>query len=91
MKNELIVKWVVQLIGELCGESDDDKIGNSTNIYEELGMDSLMFMEIITRIESNYEITIPDELLAMESFSCVLNITDIIVMLLNEREEMING
>lgn len=86
MENELIIKWVVEIVCELCGEYDESKVLNSNNILEELVMDSLLFMEMITKIEKRYSIMVPDELLRMESFSSVYKITDIIVALIDGSE-----
>jgi len=44
-------------------EVSEEKIGSDTRFMEELGMDSMMALEILASIEKKYKIKIPEEYL----------------------------
>lgn len=48
------------------------------NLSDDLGMESMIFMEIIIEIEDEFGICIPDELLMIENFVSYENIVRII-------------
>ena len=48
------------------------------NIFDDLGFDSISFIQLIVDIERNFEIEIDDNMLLMENFSTVGQIENII-------------
>lgn len=55
-------KEIRTIIGSIL-EIDEGKIGLNTRFMEELGMDSMMALEILASIEKKYKIKIPEEYL----------------------------
>jgi len=55
-------KEIRSLIAEII-EIEEDKIISSAKLVEELGMDSMMALEILASIEKKYKIRIPEEYL----------------------------
>lgn len=51
------------------------------NIFEDLGYDSIQFIELIVKIETEFEIEIDEQVLFMENLSTIAKIADIV----NER------
>lgn len=64
-----------------------DEILDSTDLIEELGMDSITFVQLITLIEAEFNIEIADEDLAAESFSTIASITDLLIKQYNVKFE----
>lgn len=62
------------LIAEIV-EKDPAQIGPDTKFVEELGMDSMMALEILAAIEKKYKIAIPEEkLLQLATLSATVAI-----------------
>lgn len=58
-------------------EINESKIGLDTKFVEDLGMDSVMALEILAAIEKRYRIQIPeDELVKMSTLKEVIVITE---------------
>ena len=56
-------------------EIDESKIGLDTRFLEELGMDSMMALEILASVEKKYKIKIPEEYLTkVTSLNGMVNI-----------------
>ena len=58
----ILEKEIKSLIAEIL-ETDEDKVTSDANFVEELGMDSMMALEILASIEKKYKIKIPEEYL----------------------------
>ena len=59
-------------------EHDPGKITLGANFVEDLGMDSMMALEILAAIEKKYKIQIPeDKLTQMKSLKDVMNLTKV--------------
>jgi acyl carrier protein len=57
-------------------EVEPEKIAPEAKFVEDLGMDSMMALEIVASIEKKYKITIPEEaLMKLASLNDVINIT----------------
>lgn len=54
---------IKNLIAEII-EKDPAEVGPETKFVEDLGMDSMMALEILAAIEKRYKIAIPEEKLA---------------------------
>lgn len=66
------IKQIISTILEI----EPDKITPEARFVEDLGMDSMMALEILAAIEKKYHITIPEEnLTKMTSLSDVINLT----------------
>lgn len=53
------------------------------NIFDDLGYDSIKFIQLIIDLEGTFKIEIPEDMLIMENFSSVNQINDLIYNLLN--------
>ncbi len=54
---------IKSIIAEII-EKEPDEISPDVKFYEDLGVDSMMALEILAAIEKKYKITIPEEKLA---------------------------
>ena len=62
MTTNNIEKEIRALVAEIL-EIDEEKITPSARFVEELGMDSMMALEILASVEKKYKIKIPEEYL----------------------------
>ncbi len=53
-------------------------IDKNTNLVQDLVLDSIVFIQIILDIETEFEVEFPDELLTMDSLSSLNTIVSII-------------
>lgn len=53
-------------------------IDKNTNLVQDLVLDSIVFIQIILDIETEFEVEFPDELLTMDSLSSLSTIVSII-------------
>jgi len=60
---ENLEKELCSLVAEII-EIEEDKITPEANFVEDLGMDSMMALEILAAIEKKYRLKIPEEYLA---------------------------
>jgi act minimal PKS acyl carrier protein len=63
VQKELDRSELLEIIRECLGEADYEEIGENdfATEFTELGYDSLLVLEIATRIQDRYRIRIPDE------------------------------
>ncbi|OGW82839.1 MAG: hypothetical protein A2987_02000 [Omnitrophica bacterium RIFCSPLOWO2_01_FULL_45_10] len=59
---ETLEKEIRSLVAEIL-EVDEEKITPEARFVEELGMDSMMALEILASVEKKYKIRIPEEYL----------------------------
>lgn len=59
---------------------------NNINIFDDLGYESLSFVQLIIELEEAFDIVIPDDLILMNSFDTIGQIHDIISNLLKNKE-----
>ena len=52
-----------ELVAEILEEEDAGSIDGDANFIKDLGMDSMMALEILAGIEKRYRIAIPEEML----------------------------
>ena len=62
MKSVNLEQEIRALIAEIV-EMDEDKITPDANLVEDLGMDSMMALEILASVEKKYKIKIDEEYL----------------------------
>jgi len=60
MAGEDIKLEIRKLIAEIV-ERDEEEISDEANFVEDLGMDSMMALEILAAIEKKYKVQIPEE------------------------------
>lgn len=60
LNKEALQKEIRSLISEIV-EVDEEKITPQANFVEDLGMDSMMALEILASIEKKYKLKIPEE------------------------------
>lgn len=77
---ELIFKDNDSTIGSLI---NDDEI-MQINIFDDLGYDSVRFIELIVDIENRFQIELDDELLVINNFSTISRIIEIISSVLSQ-------
>lgn len=70
-----IEREVKEIIAQIL-EVEPEKITPEANFVQDLGMDSMMALEIVAAIEKKYKITVPEEsLMKLGSLQDVVNIT----------------
>jgi acyl carrier protein len=74
---------VRKLVAEVL-ETEPDKIDAGAKFVEDLGMDSMMALEILAALEKKYRITIPED--TMPKFT-TLNATVVIIKNLLEKKK----
>jgi acyl carrier protein len=60
IENEKLKNELIAMISEIV-EMEPEKITPMANFVEDLGMDSMMALEILASIEKKYKIRIPEE------------------------------
>ena len=74
VNNEVLEKELKALISEIV-EIEEEKITPEANFVEDLGMDSMMALEIMAATEKKYKLKIPEEnLTKMTNLSQVIKI-----------------
>jgi len=66
LSNDNLEKEIRSLVAEIL-EIDEGKISPDARFVEELGMDSMMALEILASVEKKYKIKIPEEYLTKVS------------------------
>ena len=61
---------IKRLIAEVT-EREPDEVSDTANFQEELGVDSLMAMEVMVAVDKKYKINIPEE-----EFAKIRNVND---------------
>lgn len=62
VNNEVLEKDLKALIAEIV-EIEEEKITPTANFVDDLGMDSMMALEILAALEKKYKIKIPEDYL----------------------------
>lgn len=67
---------IIQIIKEVCKDQIEipDDIADDANLTFDYGLDSMNYIEIIDRIEEEFNVEIPEELLLINNFESVSNI-----------------
>lgn len=79
MNMENIKKWLTDiLLGLFADKSIDAEAIQNKDLIDELGMDSISFIAIIIEIEAQFNVTIPDDKLMMDTFRNVDSIAQVI-------------
>ncbi len=66
------------LIQDLFVEMPRDRILATASLREDIGLDSLGFIELKTQVEKQFRITVPDEDFTPENFSTISSVTSMI-------------
>ncbi len=61
-KTETVEQDIRKLVAEVL-ESEPEKISAEARFVEDLGMDSMMALEILAAIEKKYKVVIPEDML----------------------------
>lgn len=79
MNNIEINKMLVKLIMKIFPNKEiDENVIEYADFIDDLGMDSITFVTLIIEIEDLFGIVIPDELITLENFKNLNEITRII-------------
>ena len=73
-RTEMLAKLVEVVVDQL--DIDQEKIVEDATFIEDLGADSLDLLQLLTALEDEFELTIPDE--QFESISTVGDVLDIL-------------
>lgn len=77
MSKEEIEKKVIEIVADdLCIEVEE--VSSDSDIYEDLGADSLDDVEILLSLEAEFGISVPDDELSRQKLSTISAITDFI-------------
>lgn len=71
-----------ELVAEIL-ETEPSEINNSAHFVKDLGMDSMMALEILAGIEKKYRIVIPEE--ALPKFTDINATVNIVKNILNKK------
>lgn len=74
-RTEMLAKLVEVVVDQL--DIDPEKIVEDATFIEDLGADSLDLLQLLTALEDEFELTIPDE--QFESISTVGDVLDILI------------
>lgn len=66
------------LLEDLFVEREKDKILTTDSLRQDLGLDSLGFVELKTQVETRFNITISDDDFTPENFSTISSLTNLI-------------
>jgi acyl carrier protein len=73
ISQEQIKKDLIEILSKLAG-LDPDTIGNDDRLREDLGLDSLQSMELLSRISDRYELDLDvEDVMDVESVGDVVN------------------
>lgn len=54
-----IIKSIIEALKSMGYKSEE--YGENTNLFKDIGIDSLDAIELVTKLEEEYDITIPDD------------------------------
>lgn len=81
MKREEIIEKIKEIIrATLKGELDTTEITETTLLVDEVGINSIAAIEILVRIENEFEIEIDDEDLSVELIRTIATLADYILV-----------
>lgn len=79
MTTEIIKQEVVKIIAEIFKDMEyNTNVIDQTDLMNDFGMDSVIFISVVVEIETHFDIEVSDELLLPENFKCVDNIVKIV-------------
>lgn len=78
-----VEKDIRALVAEIL-ETEPDKLDGNANFVKDLGMDSMMALEILAGIEKKYRIVIPEDLLP--KFTDINKTVSIVTDLLSKKK-----
>ncbi len=81
MEPKVLENEIRSIVAEIL-EVDESKIATNARFVEELGMDSMMALEILAAVEKKYKIKIPEEYLP--KVTSLNNMVDIASGLINK-------
>ena len=77
MSREEIEKTVIEIVADDL-YLDVEEVRSDSDIYEDLGADSLDDVEILLSLEAEFGISVPDDELSRQKLSTISAITDFI-------------
>ena len=63
-----VAEWIINSIRKLLCDNEIN-ITDTTNLIDDLGMDSILLMMLVVKIEEYYNITLPDDFFTMDRLS----------------------
>lgn len=80
-----VEKDIRNLLAEILEEDDPQKIDGNAKFVQDLGMDSMMALEILAGIEKKYRIVIPEDTLS--KFTSLNRVAEIVTDLLKKSKK----
>lgn len=80
-----VEKDIRNLVAEILEEDDPQKIDGNAKFVQDLGIDSMMALEILTGIEKKYRIVIPED--TLPKFTSLNRTAEIVADLLKKSEK----
>lgn len=88
MNIENIKVHIIDIIAKLfCDQGVDPEVLQFVDLIDDLGMDSITFISIVVEVESCFDITVPDDMLLLESFRCVDDIAILVEKEILQKEK----
>jgi acyl carrier protein len=85
----MIKERIIDILDRLFSDAGVDKdILEYVDLVDDLGMDSINFISLIIELESEFDILIPDDWLAMVKFQNYSLIYEAVETLLDEKEKV---
>ena len=79
---EILKKCIMEVV-----QDDNLNIDDETDLIKDAGMDSILLMMLIIKIEEEFDFSYPDDLLVMEVLSKFENLNKVIVNCCYNKEE----
>ena len=79
---EILKKCIMEVV-----QDDNLNIDDETDLIKDAGMDSILLMMLIIKIEEEFDFSYPDDLLVMEVLSIFENLNKVIVNCCYNKEE----
>ena len=86
MNREEIKEKLIALVAVIFQNFDVDMdLLEYVDFEDDLGMDSITFITLIVEIEEHFGIVVPDEIILMENFKTIADVTRIVAQCLCEQ------
>ena len=77
-RNEIFKKIVLIFTDELELEMPE-KLDESINLSDDLGLNSILLVQLVVHLENEFNIAIPEEIITKDNFVTIKNLIDLII------------
>ena len=85
MKREVIVEKVAKILKENLELTIEGEIKESDRTWEDLGVDSIMAMQLVVYLEEEFDIEVPEDDISEDVFDTVGSVVDFVLKLQEEK------